>query len=191
MTGSSSNVDRTLTEEKSQRGESSPTLAAPLLILAAGLRIAVNNVTTFSRADETVYLLYAKALAAGSGYPALIQLFADDRGMWVLPNPLRWSYLGAASLAIRASGDTTPHALALLSTLAGIVAVALTYMLGRDLFGEKVALIATTLVATSPLQLALGRRALADEFFCAFVLASIAALLLYLRATDQIGRAHV
>lgn len=179
----SRDVDGVLTAPAPQRGETSPTLAAPLLILAAALRIAVDNVTAFSRADETVYLIYARALASGSGYPSLIRMFTGDRGMWVLPNPLRWSYLGAAALATRIAGDTTPHALAMLSTLAGIVAVALTYALGRDLFGEKVALIATTLAATSPLQLALGRRALADEFLCAAVLASLVTMHRYFRST--------
>jgi 4-amino-4-deoxy-L-arabinose transferase-like glycosyltransferase len=159
---------------------------APLLILAAAIRIAVDNVTSFSRADETVYLLYAKALAAGQGYPAVIRSFVDDRGMWVLPNPLRWSYLGAATLACSfSSGDCSHHALAVLSTIAGIVAVVLTYWIGRHLFGLPVALAATALAATSPLQLALGRRALSDEFFCAAVLASIASLLLYLRAEGR------
>jgi 4-amino-4-deoxy-L-arabinose transferase-like glycosyltransferase len=189
-TGSSLDVDRALlTAADSQRGETSPTLAAPLLILAAALRIAVNNVTVFSRADETVYLLYARALAAGSGYPGIIRMFVDDRGMWVLPNPLRWSYLGAAALAVRAGGATTPHALAMLSTLSGIVVVALTYLLGRELFGEKVALIATTLAATSPLLLALGRRALADEFFCAAVLGSLVTMHRYFRSAKPGARA--
>jgi 4-amino-4-deoxy-L-arabinose transferase-like glycosyltransferase len=174
-------VDGVLTEP--QRGETFPTLAAPLLILAAALRVAVDNVTAFSRADETVYLLYAKALAAGNGYPSIVRMFIDDRGMWILPNPLRWSYLGAATLAFRVGGDATPHALAMLSTLAGIVAVALTYVLGRELLSEQGALIATMFAATSPLQLALGRRALADEFFCAAVLASLVTMHRYFRAT--------
>src|SRR5260221_6866438 len=156
---------------------------APLLILAAAIRIAVDDVTSFSRADETVYLLYAKALAAGRGFPAVVRMFVDDRGMWVLPNPLRWSYLGAATLACSfSSGDCSHHALAVLSTIAGIVAVLLTYWIGRQLFGLPVALAATALAATSPLQLALGRRALSDGVFRALVLASIASVLLYLRA---------
>jgi 4-amino-4-deoxy-L-arabinose transferase-like glycosyltransferase len=178
-----------VTAPEPRRGEPSPTLAAPLLILAAALRIAVDNVTAFSRADETVYLLYARALAAGSGYPSLIRMFVGDRGMWVLPNPLRWSYLGAATLAVRVGGDATPHALAMLSTLAGIGAVALTYVLGRDLLGEKAALIATTLMVTSPLQLALGRRALADEFFCAAVLASLVTMHRYFRSATPRAQA--
>lgn len=151
-------------------------LFAPLLILAGAIRIAVNNVVHFSRADETVYLLYARTLAGGDGYPKLVRMFIDDPGMWVLPNPLRWSYLGVAALF-----SSSYHTLAMLSTLAGIAAVALTYWIARELFDEAVALTATALVAVSPLQLALGRRALADEFFCAAVLASIASLLMHAR----------
>ena len=151
-------------------------LLLPLLVIAGAIRIAINNVEQFSRADETVYLLYAQALASGEGYPKLIRMFVDDPGMWVFPNPLRWSYLGVAALF-----SSSHEALATLSTIAGIAAVALTYRIARELFDERVALTATALVATSPLQLALGRRALADEFFCAAVLASIASLLLYAR----------
>lgn len=151
-------------------------LLLPLLVVGAAIRIAANNVVEFSRADETVYLLYAKALAAGEGYPRVIRMFVDDAGMWVFPNPLRWSYLGVAALF-----SSSHESLATLSTISGIAAVALTYWIARELFGETVALAATALAATSPLQLALGRRALADEFFCAAVLASIAGLLMYAR----------
>lgn len=151
-------------------------LFLPLLVIAAAIRIAVNNVVAFSRADETVYLLYARALAAGEGYPKLIRMFVDDPGMWVFPNPLRWSYLGLASLC-----SSSHHALATLSTISGIAAVALTYRVARELFDETAALAAAAFAATSPLQLALGRRALADEFFCVAVLASLAALLLHAR----------
>jgi hypothetical protein len=142
-------------------------LVATLLVIAAAIRIALNNLTTFSRADETVYLLYAN-----TGYPRIVQLFLGDPGMWVYPNPLRWSYLSVA-----AAFCSTHHALATLSTITGIVTVALTWWIARELFDGTIALIATALVTTSPLQLAFGRRALADEFFCAAVLASIAALI--------------
>jgi 4-amino-4-deoxy-L-arabinose transferase-like glycosyltransferase len=153
-----------------------PTALLPLLAVAAAIRIAVNNVVAFSRADESVYLLYARALSNGDGYPKIIRMFVDDPGMWVFPNPLRWSYLGVASLF-----SSSHEGLAMLSTIAGILAVGLTYWIARELFDERIALVATALVATSPLQLALGRRALADEFFCAAALASIGALLLYAR----------
>ena len=133
--------------------------------------------TSFSPADETVYLRYTRLLAGGGDYARVVRMFLDDRGMWVFPNPLRWSYLGATTLLCRIGGDCTYRTLAALSTVAGIAAVALTYCIGLRLFERTTALFATALVATSPLQLALGRRALSDEFFCAVVLASIAAML--------------
>lgn len=168
-----------------ERAETAPRLIAPLLIMAAAIRIAVNNVSAYSRADETVYLIYAKTLAAGTGYTKVIRMFVDDPGMSVFPHPLRWSWILATSLFCSASGECTHRTIATLATVAGIAAVALTYWIGRELFGPLVASIATVLAATSPLQLALGRRALVDEFFCALFLASIAALLLHLRTEDR------
>jgi 4-amino-4-deoxy-L-arabinose transferase-like glycosyltransferase len=144
-----------------------------VLAAAAAIRIAVNNVVVYSRADETVYLLYAR-----SGFRRAVRMYLGDPGMWVFPNPLRWSWIGITSLACF---DCRHRTLATLSTIAGILAVALTWWIARELFGSAVALVAAALAATSPLQLALGRRALGDEFVCAMVLASIAALLFYLR----------
>ena len=152
------------------------TLLAPLLVLAAAVRIAADNVVAYSRADESVYLLYAK-----TGYPQIVRMFLADSGLWVFPPPLRWSWIGATSLFCSITGECTHRTLATLSTLAGIAAVALTYWIARELFGSQIALVATALAATSPLQLALGRRALADEFFCAAVLAALATLLRYVR----------
>ena len=37
-----------------QRNEGTPYLLAPLLVVAAAIRIAVHNVAAWSRADETV-----------------------------------------------------------------------------------------------------------------------------------------
>ena len=132
---------------------------------------------TFSPADETVYLRYTQVLAGGGGYARIIRMFIDDRGMWVFPNPLRWGYLGATTLFCSLTGKSTYRELATLSTIAGIAAVALTYWIGLRLFEPTTALFAAALMATSPLQLALGRRALSDEFFCAVVLGSIVAML--------------
>ncbi|HET7434355.1 MAG TPA: glycosyltransferase family 39 protein [Thermoanaerobaculia bacterium] len=169
-------------------GAVSVPLLASVFLVAAAIRIAVNNTIEFSRADESVYLLYTKALAAGQGYPHIVQMFLADPQMWVFPNPLRWAWLGATTLFGSISGDVSHHALATLSTFAGIAVVALTYWIARELFDPSVGGVAMMLAATSPLQLAMGRRALADEFFCMLVLASIAALL---RMTSSAGRARI
>ncbi|HJQ36444.1 MAG TPA: glycosyltransferase family 39 protein [Thermoanaerobaculia bacterium] len=148
-------------------------LTALIFAAAAAIRIAVNNVAVYSRADETIYLLYAK-----SGYPQIVRMYLADPKLWLFPHPLRWSWIGVTSLACF---DCTHRTLATISTIAGIAVVALTFWIARELFGSTTALVATVLAATSPLQLALSRRALSDEFVCAAVLASIAALLQYLR----------
>jgi len=151
-------------------------LVLALIVVAAALRLYVNDVVVWSRADETVYLNDAR-----SSYPDVVRSYIADRGMWVFPSPLRWSWIGATSLCC-----TSYRAIATLSMIAGIAAVALTWWIARRLFDENVALFATALAATSPLQLALGRRALADEFFCALVLASIAAMLMHFE-TKHVG----
>src|SRR6266536_2638876 len=68
---------------------------AALLTVATAIRIFVDNVTSFAPSDETVYLRYTQVLAGGGGYARIVRMFIDDHGMWVFPNPLRWSYFGA------------------------------------------------------------------------------------------------
>lgn len=134
--------------------------------MAAALRLFLNDVAVYSPADETIYLRYAQ-----TGYPGIIPLYIADSRFWLFPSPLRWAYIGLTSLFARSARD-----LATLSTVCGIATVALTYLLASKLFERRTALIAAALVATSPLQLAMGRRALSDEFFCAVVVGSLAAL---------------
>ena len=145
------------------RDADNPLAFPTLLAVSAALRIVLNNVAHFSPADETVYLRYAQ-----EGYPRVVRMFLADPSLAVFPPPLRWAYIGATSFFCRTHRD-----LATLSTIAGIAAVALAYVLALRLFDRRTALITAALVATSPLQLAMGRRALTDEFFCALFLASL------------------
>lgn len=156
-----------------------------MLIAAAAIRLYLNNIVQYAPADEATYLDFARTLFNGGlgQYPDLVQTFIHDRDMWLFPSPLRWSWIGATSLFCSLAGHCTFRDLATVSTLAGIASCALTWWIGRELFDSPTAIAAAALTATSPLQLALGRRALADEFFCMLVLASIATLLAYLRTS--------
>lgn len=158
---------------------------AALLAVSAAIRLYLNDIVQYSPADESTYLDFTKTLFAGGlgQYADIVQTFIHDRDMWLFPSPLRWSWIGAAWAFCSLAGHCTFRDLATLSTLSGIASVALTYWIGRELFDSPTALAAAALAATSPLQLALGRRALADEFFCMLVLASIATLLAYLRTS--------
>jgi dolichyl-phosphate-mannose-protein mannosyltransferase len=153
-----------------------------LLGLAAAIRIRFNDITDFNPGDESIYLRFTRMLASGAGYPHLVRMYIEDQTLWISPSPLRWAYLETATLACRATGVCTYRTLATLSTAASIVAVALTYWLGVRLFDRRTALTATALMATAPLQLALGRRALADELFCTAVLLSVVTMVEWLRS---------
>jgi 4-amino-4-deoxy-L-arabinose transferase-like glycosyltransferase len=155
---------------------------AVVLGLAAAIRMVFNDISNFSPADETVYLGFARTLAHTWVYPDVVRMFLEDSNLWIFPNPLRWSYIATSALYCAARGECRYRTLATLSTISGIVAVALTYWIGVRLFEHRRALVAMALTATAPLQLALGRRALADEFFCAVVLASVVAMIEWLRS---------
>src|SRR3954469_14062290 len=159
-----------------------PVALAVLLGLAAAIRMLFNDVSTFNPADETVYLRFARTFAHGWAYPDVVRMWVDDSSLWIFPNPLRWSYIATSAVYCAARGECRYRTLATLSTISGIVAVALTYWLRGRLLERKSALVATALMTTAPLQLALGRRALADEFFCAVVMASVVAMLEWLHS---------
>jgi 4-amino-4-deoxy-L-arabinose transferase-like glycosyltransferase len=146
-----------------------------ILAAAAALRIWWNDVPAYSRADEAVYTNYTRFLLDHS-YRELVRDFITDQSRWVYPNPLRWGYFLLTSLTCRAAGRCDERMLAWLSTAAGLACVYLTYHLGKRLVSREAGLVAAALTVTSPLQLALGRRALQDELFCALVLASLIAL---------------
>jgi hypothetical protein len=158
-----------------------PLAFAGVLGLAAAVRILFNDVTYFNPSDETVYLRFVRTFADTWAYSDVVRTFVEDPSLWIFPNPLRWSYIGTSALYCAGRGVCRYRTLATLSTVSGIAVVALTYWLGMRLFERRTALVATALVATAPLQLALGRRALADEFYCAVMLASIVAMLEWLR----------
>lgn len=162
-----------------------------ILLFAGALRFYWNNVESYSPADESHYLRDAGALVQGgiTSYPALVDGYLGDPTRHLFPSPLRWGYLGLASLFCSLTGVVSFRALATLSTIAGLLSVLLTFLIGVELVGRPAAIFGTALVTTSPLQLALGRRALADPLFCLAFLLAIFMLLRYLRAKNPGERA--
>ena len=153
------------------------TIILLLLILVAGtaLRIAVNDVDDYSPDDEAVYVRTTAFLwhNGWTSYPTLVRNYLADRGAWLYPDPMRWGHFALTTLACTVSGKCDARTLADLSTAAGILSILLIFLLGRELLGDEVALIASALSITSPLQLAMGRRALQDEVLCASVLLTL------------------
>jgi 4-amino-4-deoxy-L-arabinose transferase-like glycosyltransferase len=148
-----------------------------------------NDVVTFSRADETQYLLLTRRLLRDgyfAGYAALARDHIADPAGWPFPTPLRCGYFAITTLVSRIAGECNYSTLAWLSAVAGVVAVGFGWAIGRRLVGEKAAVVGALLVAVSPLQLAMSRRALQDETTCAV---SLIAIWSYLRLLDEDDRA--
>lgn len=157
-----------------------------LLFAAAALRLWWNDIRRFSPADEAVYASYTETLATDgyvAGFPKIVNAFIGESRRWHYPSPIRWGYFALATIAAKAHGSSDAAALAWLSTIAGIAVVPLVFAFAFRRFGSRVALLAAAFVAVSPLELALGRRALQDEVFCAVVM--LAMLLVDLSIDDK------
>lgn len=161
-----------------------------VLIAGAALRIAVNDVEEYSPADEAVYVRTTAFLCqhGWTSYPTLVRDYLAHREEWLYPHPMRWGHFALTTLACTLSTRCDARTLADLSTAAGILSILLIFLLGRELLGTEVALVAAALTVTSPLQLAMGRRALQDEVFCASVLLTLWLSALVVRATEATPR---
>ena len=137
--------------------------------LGVVLRLVVRDGVQFSPADEGQYLAMARTIAAGGvgAYPELIAGYLRNAAMHAYPSPLRYAHVLLSTLACSLHGGASFVALASLSTAAGFVTVGATALLGPRIGGARHGAIAAFLIGVSPLQLALGRRALQDEIVVA------------------------
>jgi 4-amino-4-deoxy-L-arabinose transferase-like glycosyltransferase len=144
-------------------------IVCALVCIGAAVRVIVNDVVAYSPADEAHYVDITRWLSREglSAYPKFVSTYLQGEAMWASPTPLRWGYFSLTTLTCSVHAPCDGRTIAWLSTIAGIVSLLLTYVLGRRLVGRSAAIVATALSIVSPLQLALGRRALQDEVYCA------------------------
>ena len=112
-------------------------------------------------------------------YPDLVREYLTDQNAHLYPSPARWGFLlpDAAASSVLGCGQSS---VAWASTLAGIGMLLLVAVLTYRRFGPWVAVLATTFVASSPLQLLVGRRALGDEVVGLVTVAALWAVVAYL-----------
>ncbi len=144
-------------------------LVCALVCFGFVVRVIVNDVAAYSPADEAHYVDITRWLSREgfAAYPQFVSTYLEREAMWLSPTPLRWGYFSLTTLTCSVLTPCDGRALAWLSTIAGCVSLLLTYVLGRRLVGRTAAIVATAFSIVSPLQLALGRRALQDEVYCA------------------------
>ncbi len=128
--------------------------------------------------DEHVYAFYSRTLSDG-GVPALREAIAawdTDPRLRSGPLPLRVAFVAVGSLGVRLAGGDGTVGIAAVSLLSGLALMLLGTGLAVRWLPRDAAIVAATLLGTSPLAAALSTRALQDTF----VAALFAAVLLLL-----------
>jgi hypothetical protein len=125
--------------------------------------------------DEVAMVFQAKVLAAGRLFadtPLLPEFFDHE---YVLFDGPRWygKYFAGPSLAL--VPGIWLGVMWLVNPLLGAISILLTYVLGRDLLGEKIARVAALLMAVSPFRMSLFSMMMAHPVcLAAIVLAAVA-----------------
>ena len=169
---------------KAALGRAEWAFLAIVVLLGAALRVYWNDVSADAvGGDETLYRNYTQFLfeRGWAQYPSLVANHIQSEVFWKSPSPLRFVHFGLTTAACHVASECNLAALTGLSTVAGIASILLAFGLSRAIAGNRVALLAAAFTATSPLQLAMGRRGLQEEVFCAVVLAAIWSIVRVLR----------
>jgi hypothetical protein len=145
--------------------------------LAVGLRVAWFHVPDRSP-DEQLYTQFGHGITHEglAWFPHMVDLYTND-GDVEYPWVHRAGFLSLVALAQIVSGRQDPVAGELLSCAASIAMVALTGVLAWNLLSPWGAALAMLFLATSPLDLALARRAWQDDVVALATLLMVALLL--------------
>lgn len=125
---------------------------------------SLKNIRYGAELDEGYYLKYATAISERglAGFPELVQEYARTPKDWLFPSPLRAGFIVIASFWLRAAGYSF-EGLSYLSLCAYLLFMIVSFSYARKYFGERIALLLAILLAFSPLQMAMARRALTDS----------------------------
>lgn len=156
-------------------GLESTIIGGCITLFGALIRWRLHGLSKYSPADETVYAIQAKHVAAHglSGYRRLVREYLAVPAAWDFPSPARFGWIGLCAFGMRCGLQQDPRGVATISAAAGVVTHALMMAIAHALGGQVAMLAAGALGLLSPLSLHLGRRALQDSAVVAATLASI------------------
>ncbi|MGH7731996.1 MAG: ArnT family glycosyltransferase [Candidatus Eiseniibacteriota bacterium] len=163
-------------------------LTVVILLFGAGIRLT--SIRPPNRTpDERMYTGVCKGLYDfGPRFMGmLIQTCWEGRGLSPeYPFPTRIGYYWLVTTAMIVTGETSADVAAAVSTGASLIVLVLTAWLGLRYLGTWTTVLALLFLATSPLDLAIARRAWQDEVVAMFSLVMVHA---YIRAVARPERA--
>ena len=114
-------------------------------------------------ADEGYYLKYSKQLFEGGlgVYPKILEGHVVDKNNWIWPSPLRAGYFLISSSWFYVFSPSFVS-LAYLSLFSFFLFLLLSYYFSRKYFDPSISMLYTLLLAFSPLNMAMAKRALTD-----------------------------
>jgi len=124
--------------------------------------------------DEGYYLKYANFISNNglAGVKGLFTNYIESEKDWQFPNPLRIGFILLSSIWIKLLGSSF-YALSHLSFISYLLFIAISYYFCRRLFDKEKALLLSFLIAFSPINMAMSRRALSESVTTLFIGLSI------------------
>ncbi len=124
--------------------------------------------------DEGYYFKYATYIAKNGimGFPGLFSDYIQNNGHWLFPSPIRIGYIIISSIWLKIFGQTFFN-LACLSLFSFYVFLIFCFYFIKKYFDQRIASLSVVLMAFSPLNMAMARRALMDATVNLFTVASV------------------
>ncbi|MDP3786416.1 MAG: glycosyltransferase family 39 protein, partial [Candidatus Omnitrophota bacterium] len=148
-----------------------------LLVLAVSFTLtslSIKDVEFESGADEGYYLRYASYIGEHGlgGFTDLFKNYIENQRDWLYSNPLRIGFITLSSVWLKIFGYSFLN-LAYFSLFSFCVFLIISFYFASKYFDDKTALLLAILLAFSPLNMAMARRALLDSTFNLFCILSI------------------
>ncbi len=151
------------------------------LVLAVSftlVSVSLKQVYFFKKADEGLYLNYAAHInnKGISGFRDFFNNYFDKPEYRLTQNPLRVGFVILSAISLKIFGNSF-FSLTFLSLFSFYLFLAFSFYFVKKYFGKKIALLFIILLAFSPLNMAMARRALSDATANLFI--SFAVLLFF------------
>jgi len=135
---------------------------------------SLKDVRFYPQADEGYYFRYASYIAdkGVSGFPDLFKEYIENKENWIFSSPIRAGFILLSSGWLKIFGPSF-LSLAYLSLFSFFCFLLVSFYFAKRHFGEETAFLLLLLLAFSPLNMGMARRALTDSTANLFISLSI------------------